>query len=319
MRALLTIVCILVLWVPGFADGLLPAEISVSAEVNKTQITIGEVFECKFLIRHDPEIKITDSISARHLEGFRIKDSSVIPPVKEQDQSLEGRLFKLTAYELGVHIIPAVEVRYLDQDQIQKSVFSAPITIEVKSVAPNKPEGADIRGLKSIKFFASVLGKIIFGTLGILLLIVIAVIVFIWNRRRAHENNRDELLTPAERAIRALRDLQSSGMLMDGRLKAFYGRVSEVIRKYLEEQFQLPALESTTREINRAISTKGWDPGIQKMLNNVLENCDTIKFTDFVASQASVHQIITRAEEVINLTQGMVAFSPIDQAEVKIS
>lgn len=318
MRTFLIILGILMIHSPSMADELSAAEISVSAEVNKTQITIGEVFECKFLIRHDPDIKITDSISARHLEGFRIKDSNVIPPAREQNQSIEGRLFKLTAYELGAHIIPAIEVRYLDQDHVQKSVFSSSVTVEVMSVAPDKPEGADIRGLKSIKFLESVLGKIVAGSTAGFIFIASAVIAFIWIKRRGQKKSADALLTPAERAIRALHDLENSGLLIDGRSKAFYGGISTAVRKYLEEQFQMPALEFTTREINRAVSSKEWDSSVQKMLIRVLDDCDTVKFTDYVPHQTSAHQIITRAEEVINLTQGMVA-PVLDQAEVKAS
>ncbi len=278
--------------------------VSVTAEVNKLTITIGEPFEVKFLIKHDPDIKIINSIGSKQLEGFKVKSNEVIAPFTEGMQTVEGRTFKLTAYELGEHVIPATEISFLGDDQIQKSVFSQPVTVSVLSVDPNKPVGSDIRGLKGIKFIQSVIAKVFFGALiGGAVLALALFLFFKFKKRKLIDE--DKLLTPGERAIKALGILERSGSATDGQSKVYFAGISSILRKYLEEQFRFPALESTTREINRMISGKNWDPSILKMLVRVLEECDTVKFTDYRPAQNSLLQIGKKAEEIVNLTQAM--------------
>ncbi len=288
--------------------------VSVTTEVDKSTITIGEPFEVKFLIKHDSDIKIINSIGTRQLEGFKIKDQEVIAPFTEGMQTVEGRTFKLTVYELGEHVIPATEISFLDDGQIQKSVFSQPVTINVLSVDPNKPVGSDIRGLKGIKFIQSVIAKVFFGILISAAALGLVLILFIRFKKR-QLIDEDKLLTPGERALKALTELERSGSAADGLLKVYFAGVSFILRKYLEEQFGFPALESTTREINRMITGKNWDPSILKMLVKVLEECDTVKFTDYRPPQNSLFQIGKKAEEIVNLTQVMTDSTEVATAQ----
>ena len=205
--------------------------VSVTGTVDKTSITIGELVEVKFLITHDPDIKIINSIGAKQLEGFKVKDSSVIAPFTEGAQTVEGRTFKLTVYELGEHVIPAVEISFMESDQIQKSVFSQSVTVHVLSVAPNKPAGSDIRGLKGIKFIQSVLVKVFSGILIFGAVLTLALILYLRFKKKKLIDE-DKLLTPGERALKALGELERSGSASDGHSK-IYLRKSESIRSIL--------------------------------------------------------------------------------------
>ncbi|MBI4431360.1 MAG: hypothetical protein HY587_06585 [Candidatus Omnitrophica bacterium] len=296
---------------------LAQSDITVSVELDKSIITIGELLQCKFLVRHDSTLRITDLIGAKHLEEFKVKDSDVIVPFEENGQVVEGRMFKLTAYELGEHVIPAVEIRYLDQDQVQKSVFSTPAAVTVRSVDPQKLPGSDIRGLKGLKLLESALGQIILWVLAGAGIASAGLLVFIKLGKRT-QVDPDRFLTPAERALKALGELEKNSFPADGQAKTYYAGVSTIVRRFLEEQFRFPALEYTTREINRFLNDKAFDSSVQKVLARILEECDTIKFTDFKPQQHAIRQLSKRAEEVVNLVQATMV-APQTEIEAKAS
>jgi hypothetical protein len=82
---------------------------------------------------------------------------------------------------------------------------------------------------------------------------------------------------------RTLEELDRFGKLVVSDQEAFssyHSRLSDVIRRYLEEQFDIPATQRTTEEFFRVLPVeKLLAPGNRELLRQLLERCDVAKFS----------------------------------------
>jgi len=80
-------------------------------------------------------------------------------------------------------------------------------------------------------------------------------------------------------ALAELRAVQGSGLLDDGRLAEYTDRVSDILRRYLEARFALPAPERTTEEfLDEVARAPVLDRRRKQFLADYLAQCDLVKF-----------------------------------------
>ena len=123
------------------------SEISVKAEVNRAEITIGEPLEYTVQIRHGAKIKVLSQVPAPPDDIFKIKK---VEDIDRQDagQAVEGRKFTITAFRLGEFVLDPVKIEYRAGDDSSRSLETNKIYITVKSVAKGEDK-KDIRGIKT--------------------------------------------------------------------------------------------------------------------------------------------------------------------------
>ena len=80
-------------------------------------------------------------------------------------------------------------------------------------------------------------------------------------------------------AFRELDRLKEEKIWNRGMVKEYYTRLTEITRKYIERQFDIPAMESTTEEILDAFKRANLDDNLlNEMLKELLELADLVKF-----------------------------------------
>jgi len=83
---------------------------------------------------------------------------------------------------------------------------------------------------------------------------------------------------PHEIALEALDRLRDQRLFQAGRLKEYYTALTEILRRYVEGRFFIPALESTSFQLLRDIEPKVDDANLRLMLENLLADADLAKF-----------------------------------------
>lgn len=81
-----------------------------------------------------------------------------------------------------------------------------------------------------------------------------------------------------ERAMQQLAVLGQQKLWKQGRLEQFYTELSMIMREYLEKRFNVPALESTTREILPMLKKTNFPPNLTGSLHEILQEADMAKF-----------------------------------------
>lgn len=85
-------------------------------------------------------------------------------------------------------------------------------------------------------------------------------------------------LPPNALALRRLEALTEKKLWQKGAVKAYYAELTDILRQYLEAQFQVPALESTSEEIIRQLQAHEQLREQALALSELLHNADLAKF-----------------------------------------
>lgn len=240
---------------------------------------MGDPIKYTLTIESDDKTKVTPPDLGANLGSFEIRDYSV-----HRSRTKTGRrwtvTFVLAAYDTGKFTVPPVSVVYEVEGKVGE-LSSQPVEIAVESVKPS--EQADLKDLKppgSVQLTAWDFRWLI---LSVVALMGVAVGLLLLFRRRSSEEleqtiSVDPPVPPDHEAVTALERLANSGLLESGQVKEFYTRLSEILRRYLERQFEIPALESTTGEIVDRLHLANFEGEERQLAVSLLNLCDLVKF-----------------------------------------
>ena len=147
----------------------------------------------------------------------------------------------------------------------------------------------------------------VFWTAGILLMLALIVAaVMLWRKMR----QRQTAIPPVPPQVRARQKLDAA-LLLIGDPRAFCIAVSDALRVYLEERFNLRAPERTTEEFLRDLpKTSALDATQKQSLAGFLEQCDLVKFARFEPPESALRELHELALRLVHETQ----FDPVPVA-----
>jgi hypothetical protein len=122
----------------------------------------------------------------------------------------------------------------------------------------------------------------------LLTLLASAMVWFIIRLIRKYKRARKQIVVPAfvepahVIAYRELEKLQNEMLWQNGETKKYYTRLTEIIRQYLENRFQVYSLELTTSETLEALVKTGFKKNEPyNKLRSVLTGADLVKFAKY--------------------------------------
>ena len=87
------------------------------------------------------------------------------------------------------------------------------------------------------------------------------------------------IIRPAhEIALEKLSGLKSESLWEKGSVKEYYSKLTYIFREYLENRFDIQALESTSEQIITQLEKKDFDTGMNDDVRRVLQSADLVKF-----------------------------------------
>jgi len=119
--------------------------------------------------------------------------------------------------------------------------------------------------------------------IGIGLILLFFLIRFFIKKKREGELpvfiKTEPKIPPHVKAFERIENLKKNELHKKENLKPFYSELSDIIRLYIEERFQIPALESVTSEIIENFNTTEFaEKGTKNKLRELLSLSDTVKF-----------------------------------------
>jgi hypothetical protein len=129
-------------------------------------------------------------------------------------------------------------------------------------------------------------------------LIVLTIIgLAIWYGRRFFRK-KQVTLSPRERALTALNRIESEVENIPP--YQFSIRVSDILRRYVMEQFDLPMTRQTSVEFLNAIaSAANFSADEKTLLADFLNRCDLIKFARYEATMAESRLLLDEARQFV--------------------
>jgi hypothetical protein len=122
-------------------------------------------------------------------------------------------------------------------------------------------------------------------------------------------------LRPAwEIALEELDRIVQADHVGRGELGVQYVEVTEALRRYLENRYGVPALESTTDELAPRLEPLGLDADLRARIVAVLREADLVKFAKARPEAPLARAIEVRARELVRETTPHVSSNPVGAA-----
>lgn len=191
----------------------------------------------------------------------------------------------ITSFEEGLYELPQIAVQRLSPDGVTDTLVFDPVRLEVKTMPVDTATFVphDIKG--QIRYPVTLMEIVPWIGLfwAVAVLIILAVCLFMMYRRSTDPENvrRD----PAHIvALRRLDRYRGTGMWAPEKQKAFYSGVTDTLREYMSERFDVSAMEMTTAEIFEQLKEKEMPEGLRKEVRELFDRADFVKFAKYVAS-----------------------------------
>jgi hypothetical protein len=107
---------------------------------------------------------------------------------------------------------------------------------------------------------------------------------------------------PEDLAREALAELAASGLAESGEVKLFYVRLSDILRRYIEGKFGIPALDRTTTELLPEVRRSPALGRFAPEIRDFFEDCDLAKFAKYVPKPEDIANDLAHARKVVDET-----------------
>ena len=211
------------------------------------------------------------------LGGFEILNVEKSAPGNSQQEWT----LRLTMFDTGDVYIPPVPFSYRNQpDTTQRIAYSNPVAVSIVAI-PFDPKG-DIKDIKP-PLDAPWKFEDFLPFLIALLVIALALLAYFYYRKWKKRREKGFVavkpsLPPAQVALAALRILEDKHLWQQGKIKQYYSEVTEIIRRFLEDQYGVLALESTSDEILDQLMKLPEAQALLREFRSFFTTADLVKF-----------------------------------------
>lgn len=264
-----------------------PAENSrlVEARFEPQEVLIGDHFELRMAVEVPEGTDVGfPTITEEFTEG-RIELLEELPA--DTVATTEGRYelrkrYRLTCFEPAEYRVDSVGVLCFDGVALDTLFASAPLSVKV-DIMPVDTAQKTIYDIKQpleaplvVEEFAGYMG---YGL--VVLAALVSVVYLLWGRRRRSGKSVAEELpkeAPHVVAIRALEQLVNQKLWQNGKHKAYYTRLTDILRDYLFGRYGVGAMEMTSAEILAALKELPLTERQRADLGEILSESDLVKF-----------------------------------------
>ena len=272
-----------------FLSGITNAQqIKATASLDSSNILLGDQVKLFLEIDHPKNVgvqfpQVPDTIAGKievlnrsGIDSFNVDDEKNLKQIQS---------YLITCFDSGVYRIPPYWFKINVNGKVD-SVPSNGVTLQVHTMAIDTTKGpTDIKmpygaPLTLKEVIPYILGVILIGA-------IIFLILYSIKRKKNNQPLFSKPPKPKEPAhVVALRELdriKDEKLWQKDKVKQYYSEVTDVIRNYIEDRFDLPAMEKTTDEIvesfkyrNDLISEKSFSN-----LSRILSLADLVKFAKY--------------------------------------
>ena len=290
----------------------------VKVATSTKNIKIGEQIEYKISVQApaDAAVVFPEGQTFGALEMVKTNPTDTL---KEAGKFRLEKAYYLTQFDEGKYTIPQQKIQISHKD-----FYTDSLLVEVHNVAIDtlkqplydaKPI-AEVTSPSSSHLWLWIVGIVA------LLLTAAALYFFVFRKKKLSAEEERKKLPPFERAIQDLKDLQNSKYLIESQHKAYYTRLTDIVKEYLEDEVHILAKESTTDELLAKINDLQQTGKLHlsaetiSNLKRVLQNADLVKFAKSKPSDNNAEYDRETIENVVIKTQEAI---PVIQPEDQIN
>ena len=278
----------------------LPVQVTVNAAPRVVEI--ADPIRLSVTVAAQKDIEVENPDLPKSLGNFEVEDYS-LKRGEAAGKKITTVQAYLTTYEPGKTKIPGFAVKYRKNNEKKWVTIETPEQeIEVKSLVGETATGADIRDIKKPVRVPSR------HRWNALLIICALLALLLTALRRLTKKKAADVKIPArpahEIAYEQLEALKNKWLIRAGKIKEYYSELSDIVRRYLENRFNLKAPEMTTEEfLIFARDYSVLQPAHKEALKDFLSSCDLVKFARYVPPLEDSQGAFNAAKKFVDETR----------------
>ena len=304
------------------------AQISVVGELDNNKILIGDQAVLHLEAKY-PENYAVTHIDLSGLDSIFAEKNAQDPDpdpgqleilnIEKWDTLVHNGLVtlssnvKVTAWKSGVYYVPAIKFYFNENNKPKASKVTNRLVLLVNSPIEDQmaADSIQLAPIKDIIEEPLKLQDFLPYIIGIAILIgSIFLGIFLYKRFSKKEEFEKILVrknAAHEIAFEKLKQLKDAKLWQQGMIKEYQSELSHTIREYVENRYEILALESTTDEILRDLKDKDFDEDLKGNLKEMLQLADLVKFAKAEPPVERHEQLMQFAENFVLKTKKEVS------------
>ncbi|TRX23846.1 hypothetical protein FNW25_05185 [Flavobacterium franklandianum] len=261
-----------------FTTSVFAQQKQVTTSIDTTKNKIGAEFKLTLKTNVDTLSRVVFP-NLKNFGSLEVIQSYPIDTIRKNDRYELIKKYGLTQFDSGKYTIPRVKIL------INNKVFlSDSLKVEVANVQVDtlKQKMYDIKDIVPANEGIGDWWKYL---LGLVLIAGIGALIYWYIKKRQKQKTEEEIYkTPIEKATSLLNNLEKKELWQHGEVKEYYSQLTDIVRNYIEEAIEIPAMESTTSELIEGLKIASQKKKMKlsketiDSLFMVLKQADLVKF-----------------------------------------
>jgi hypothetical protein len=232
-------------------------QVTATAQTDSSLMFIGGQMNLTLEVTQPLDITVAfPEFSDTITENIEVVDIATADTTINNQMMTIRKTYTITSFDSGLHYIPPIEFQYMDE-QMQRKAITRSLGINVinpfEEVDPEKGI-FDIKQPYNLPFTIEELKRFLFWLLLFFLVQALIGIGYVfWQRRDKPIKSLFVKEKPKEPphiiALKALDKIKEKKLWQNGHIKTYYSELTEILRRYMEERYDIQTMEKTSDEI----------------------------------------------------------------------
>lgn len=280
----------------------------VTAALDSTRILIGDQLNLYLRVpKADGVSNPSSNLNAlQTAEGIEIVETGTWDTLNVRGTRALQQKIVLTSFDSGYYFIPQIPISF-SQNGKNVTQSTPQLAFMVNTIETNPEMVAPIKNIiaEPMRF-----EDLIPFLLTILALVLIGYGIYYYLRKRKKEEAPpppEVIIPPHEIAFDKLNVLKGKELWQKGEVKAYQSELTYIVREYLENRYDIQALESTSDEIIKDLKKNAEISEDHRMnLREMFTMADLVKFAKAKPPENVNEKLMTYAENFVEKTKKII-------------
>ncbi|MEM9367613.1 MAG: hypothetical protein AAGD07_16605 [Planctomycetota bacterium] len=286
--------------------------VKITLSIDPKDPLIGDTITLTIQVVAEKDVEVLMPDFGEALERFSIVDFAPRTSIDDEGRTVSKQTYRLDPPASGKNVIPPILIEYVDRREGQKpspedldayEVLTDRIVFEVQSVLPTDatvdlhPPLGELapRPTESQSRWPWFMGVLALGACIASPFVVRAVLA---SRQRSRRRSAYEV------AQARMNALLSQTRETPEQIDRFYVQLSDIVRRYIEDRFEMRAPELTTEEfLDSIVDSPDFSGEHQGLLREFLRQADLVKFAGIAPTDHDTNTTIEKAKRFLEETR----------------
>ena len=291
------------------------AQVKVESNLSAVEMLVGQQVQITVAATADKDANVVFPQEATFPMGVEFMGAIEMPDEETDNGQLRRqRGYVITSFEDTLYYLPPMTVKVNDQDYQTNQLALKVLTVEVDTTNYENYFGPkDVQDNPfmweewSLSFWLS-----------ILMVVLLAIAYYLYLRLRDNKPVIARIrivkrLLPHQKAMKAIEEIKAERMVTAEDPKEYYTRLTDALRKYIEERYGFSAMEMTSSEIIERLMASGDQQSLAE-LSQLFQTADLVKFAKYSTLINENDANLVSAVDFINKTK---IETPVAEQQVK--